>query len=307
MHDHAPAGGGIRTASHRRLLAISLAITATVMVVQIVGGVLSGSLALLADAAHMFTDTAALIIALVANAVASRPADDRRTYGYQRAEVFGALINAAVLIVLSVWIAVESVGRLMAPGDAEVEGGVMLIIAIIGLVANAVALWLLSSAQRNSINVRGAYLEVMGDLLGSAAVIIAAIVIVVSGWVQADAIASLLIAAMIVPRAIGLLREVFSVLSESAPQGTQIAEIRSHILGAPGVADVHDVHVWQLTRGAPVFTAHVVVDADVLERGGAAALLGSLQSCRGDHFDVAHSTFQIEPAGHADRDTAAHA
>lgn len=307
MHDHAPAGGGIRSASNRRLLAISLAITATVMVVQIVGGVLSGSLALLADAAHMFTDTAALVIALVANAVASRPADDRRTYGYQRAEVFGALINAAVLIVLSIWIAVESIGRLMAPGDAEVEGGVMLVIAIVGLVANAVALWLLSSAQRNSINVRGAYLEVMGDLLGSAAVIVAAIVIVLSGWVQADAIASLLIAAMIVPRAIGLLREVFSVLSESAPQGTQIAEIRDHILGAPGVADVHDVHVWQLTRGAPVFTAHVVVDADVLERGGAAELLASLQSCLADHFDVAHSTFQIEPAGHADRDTAAHA
>ncbi|WP_396642651.1 cation diffusion facilitator family transporter, partial [Microbacterium sp.] len=243
----------------------------------------------------------------VANAVASRPADDRRTYGYQRAEVFGALINAAVLIVLSVWIAGASVGRLMAPDGAEVEGGVMLVIAIVGLVANAVALWLLSSAQRNSINVRGAYLEVMGDLFGSAAVIVAAIVIVVSGWVQADAIASLLIAAMIVPRAIGLLREVFSVLSESAPQGTQIAEIRGHILGAPGVADVHDVHVWQLTRGAPVFTAHVVVDPDVLERGGAAELLASLQSCLADHFDVAHSTFQIEPAGHADRDTAAHA
>jgi cobalt-zinc-cadmium efflux system protein len=294
MHHHAPAGGGIRKASNRRLLAISLAITATVMVVQIAGGVLSGSLALLADAAHMFTDTAALVIALVANAVASRPADDRRTYGYQRAEVFGALINAAVLIALSVWIAVESVGRLMAPGDAEVEGGVMLVIAIVGLVANAVALWLLSSAQRNSINVRGAYLEVMGDLLGSAAVIIAALVIVLSGWVQADAIASLLIAAMIVPRAIGLLREVFSVLSESAPQGTQIAEIRDHILGAPGVAEVHDVHVWQLTRGAPVFTAHVVVEPAVLEAGGAAELLASLQSCLADHFDVAHSTFQIE-------------
>jgi cobalt-zinc-cadmium efflux system protein len=307
MHDHAPTGGGIRSASSRRLLALSLTITASVMVVQIVGGVLSGSLALLADAAHMFTDTAALVIALVANVVAARPANERNTYGYQRAEVFGALLNATVLIVLSVWIAVEGVGRLLAPAAADVEGGVMLVVAVVGLLANAVALWLLSSAQRSSINVRGAYLEVLGDLLGSAAVIAAAIVILLTGWLPADAIASLLIAAMIVPRAIGLLREVFSVLAESAPKGTQIAEIRDHILGAPGVADVHDIHVWQLTRGAPVFTAHVVVEPEVLERGGAAELLTRLQGCLADHFDVEHSTFQIEPAGHSDRDAATHA
>ena len=307
MHDHAPAGGGIRDASSRRLLTLSLAITAVVMVVQIVGGVLSGSLALLADAAHMFTDTAALVIALIANVVAARPANERNTYGYQRAEVFGALLNAAVLIVLSVWIAVEGVGRLLAPTDADVEGGLMLVVAVVGVAANAIALWLLSSAQRSSINVRGAYLEVLGDLLGSGAVIVAAVVILLTGWIQADAIASLLIAAMIVPRAVGLLREVFSVLAESAPQGMQMAEIRDHILGAPGVAGVHDIHVWQLTRGAPVFTAHVVVEPEVLERRGAADLLAHLQSCLADHFDVEHSTFQIETAGHADRGAAAHA
>ncbi|GAA1936695.1 cation diffusion facilitator family transporter [Microbacterium aoyamense] len=301
MHDHAPAEG-IRGASNRRLLAISLAITTVVMVVQIVGAALSGSLALLADAAHMFTDAAALVIALIASIVAARPANDRSTFGYQRAEVFGALANGVILIVLSVWVAVEGVSRLLHPGEAEVAGGLMLVIAIIGLLANAVAMWLLSAAQRRSINVRGAYLEVLGDLIGSAAVIVAAIVIVTTGWMPADAIASLLIAAMIVPRAISLLREVFSVLSESTPKGMHIDEIREHILATPGVVDAHDVHVWQLTRGAPVFSAHVVVDAAALADGRSAAILAKLQGCLAEHFDVEHSTFQLEPADHVEHD-----
>ena len=300
MHDHATSG--IRGGSNRRLLAISLAITSTVMIVQVVGAALSGSLALLADAAHMFTDAAALVIALIASIVAARPADDRSTFGYQRAEVFGALINAVILIALSAWVAVEGVSRLLHPGEAEVEGALMLIVAVVGLVANAVAMWLLSGAQRRSINVRGAYLEVLGDLIGSAAVIAAAIVIVTTGWTAADAIASLLIAAMIVPRAITLLREVFSVLSESTPKGMQVDDIRDHILATPGVVDVHDVHVWQLTRGAPVFSAHVVVEDGALSDGRSAAILARLQNCMADHFDVEHSTFQLEPAGHVEHD-----
>lgn len=301
MHDH-PREGGIRGASNRRLLAISLALTGAVMVVQVVGAVLSGSLALLADAVHMFTDAAGLVIALVAASVAARPANDRRTFGYQRAEVFGALINAVVLIALSVWIAVEGVKRLIDPGEVEIAGALMLVVAVGGLAANAVAMWLLSAAQRRSMNVRGAYLEVLGDLIGSAAVIVAALVIVVTGWVQADAVASLLIAAMIVPRAAGLLREVVSVLSESVPQGTQVRDIRRHILETPGVVDVHDVHVWQLTRGAPVFSAHVVVDDAAMADGRAASILSRLQSCLDQHFDVEHSTFQLEPAGHVEHD-----
>ncbi len=300
MHDHAPAAGGIRSASHRRLLAISLTLTASVMLVQIVGAVLTGSLALLADAAHMFTDASALVIALIAAAVAARPADDRRTFGYQRAEVFGALINAIILIVLSGWVGVEAVGRLVNPGDTEVAGGLMLIVAAIGLVANAISMWLLSRAQRSSINVRGAYLEVMGDLIGSAMVIVAAIVIVTTGWMPADAIASLAIAIMIIPRAIALLREVFSVLSESAPKNTAVGDIREHLLGYEGVVGVHDVHVWQLTRGAPVFTAHVSVEPALFTDGRSARLLSEMQSCLAEHFDVAHSTFQIEPAEQSD-------
>lgn len=292
----------MRGAGNRRLLATSLAITALVMVVQIVGAVLSGSLALFADAAHMFTDAAALVIALVASIVAGRPANDRRTFGYQRAEVFGALANGIILIVLAVWVAVEGVQRLMNSGAVEVAGGFMLVVAIIGLVANGAAMWLLSAAQRHSINVRGAYIEVLGDLIGSAAVIIAAIVILTTGWVQADAVASLFIAAMIIPRAVSLLREVVSVLAESAPKETQVSDIRDHILSTTGVVDVHDVHVWQLTRGAPVFTAHVVVEDAALSDGRAGGILSQLQTCLSQHFDVEHSTFQLEPAGHVERD-----
>lgn len=299
MHEHAPTG--IRGATNRRLLAISLSLTAVVMVVQVVGAILTGSLALLADAVHMFTDALALVIALIAAVVAARPADDRNTFGYQRAEVFGALLNAAVLIVLMVWIVVEAVQRLLGAGTEEVAAGLMLVVAVVGLVANGVSMYLLSAAQRQSMNVRGAYLEVMGDLLGSIMVIAAAVVITVTGWMPADAIASLVIAAMILPRAIGLLREVFAVLSERAPKGTQVATIREHILRQPGVVDVHDVHVWQLTRGAPVFTAHVVVD-DAVMAGGSSTLLAGLQTCLIEHFDVEHSTFQFETAGHREPD-----
>lgn len=300
MHDHAPTG--IRGASNRSLLALSLALTSVVMVVQVVGAALSGSLALLADAAHMFTDAAALVIALVASAVAARPANDRRTFGFQRAEVFGALANGVILIALSAWVAVEAVLRLLRPAEQEVAGGLMLVVAIVGLVANGAAMWLLSAAQRRSINVRGAYLEVLGDMIGSAAVIAAAAVILITRWAPADAIASLLIAAMIVPRAFGLLREVVSVLSEAAPRGVRLAEIRAHILDTPGVVAVHDLHVWQLTRGAPVFSAHVVVDDQALRDGRAAGILSRLQTCLDAHFDVEHSTFQLEPAGHVEHD-----
>ncbi|MGF3057292.1 cation diffusion facilitator family transporter [Microbacterium sp. YY-01] len=298
MHDHAPAATDFRSGSHRRLLVLSLAITSTVMVVQVVGAILSGSLALLADAAHMFTDASALVIAIIASTVAARPADDRRTFGYQRAEVFGALINAIILTVLATVVAVQGIGRLLHPGEVEVAGPLMLAVAAVGMLANALSMWLLSRAQKTSINVRGAYLEVMGDLIGSIGVIVAAIIIIATGWVPADAIASLFIAVMIVPRAVSLLREVFSVLAESAPKGTAVSEIREHLLGYDGVVGVHDVHVWQLTRGAPVFTAHIRVDPQVLRDGRAGPLLAEFEQCLADHFDVEHSTFQLEPADH---------
>jgi len=294
-HDHAHASG-----SNRTRLSLAIGIIGLVLVAEIVGAVLSGSLSLLADAGHMFSDLLGLVVALTATIVAARPATDRQTFGYQRAEVFGALINGLILFGVAVFVVIGAVKRLLNPAAVEILGGPMLIVAIIGLVANIAALLLLRPAAAGSINMRGAYLEVLGDALGSVAVIIAATVILLTGFAPADAIASLLIAAMIVPRAVVLLRDVVRVFSESAPADTDVAEIRRHLEGASGVVAVHDVHVWAITSGAHVFTAHIVVEAEVLAGGGAGALLDELSECLSMHFDVEHSTFQLEPAEHAD-------
>lgn len=299
-HDHAQGTG------NRARLAIALAIIATFLAVEVVGAILSGSLALLADAGHMASDVIGLTVALVANVVAARPATDRHTFGFQRAEVLGALGNALLLTVVAVVVAIEGVRRLLAPHEVEVVALPMLLVAAAGLVANIVALTVLSGGDRRSLNMRGAILEVFGDTVGSIAALAAAIVILVTGFAPADAIASLLIAALIVPRAFLLLRDVMRVLTESAPRETSVAEIREHLETTEGVVAVHDVHVWAITSGAPVFTAHVVVEPSLFESGDTGALLERLGSCLSDHFDVAHSTFQLEPDGHAAREEHAH-
>ena len=293
-HDHAHA-----TRANRTRLSLAIGIVACVLVVEALGAWLTGSLALLADAGHMFSDLAGLVIALTATVVAARPATDRQTYGYQRAEVFGALINGLILVAVAISVVIGAVLRLLTESSTEVRGTPMLIVAIIGLVANVGALLLLRPAAGGSINMRGAYLEVLGDALGSVAVIVAAIVILTTGLQQADAVASLVIAAMIVPRALVLLRDVVRVFSESVPADTDVAEIRRHLLEATGVVAVHDVHVWAITSGAHVFSAHIVVDPVVLHSGAAGALLDELSDCLAQHFDVDHSTFQLEPAGRA--------
>jgi len=290
-HDHTHS-------TNRNRLLIAIGIVAAVLVVEVVGAWLSGSLSLLADAGHMLSDLAGLVIALMATIVAARPATDRQTFGYRRAEVFGALINGLILVVVAVVVTIGAIGRLVG-GEPEVHSVPMLIVAVIGLVANLGALLLLRPAAGHSINMRGAYLEVLGDLVGSATVIVAAVVILTTGFVAADAIASLLIAVLIVPRAFSLLRDVVRVLSEAAPADTDVAEIRDHILGTPGVVAVHDVHVWAITSGAPVFSAHVVCEQSVFRSGGTGALLDELSGCLTKHFDVEHSTFQLEPAEHA--------
>jgi cobalt-zinc-cadmium efflux system protein len=290
-HDHG------HSANRNRLL-IAIGIVSTVLVVEIVGAALSGSLALLADAGHMLSDLTGLIIALVATIIAARPATDRQTFGFRRAEVFGALLNGLILVGVAIGVTIGAIGRLVS-GESEVQSGPMLVVAVIGLVANLVALLLLRPAAGHSINMRGAYLEVFGDLVGSVTVIVAAVVIMLTGFGPADAIASLLIAAFIVPRAFLLLRDVVHVLSESAPADTDVAQIRDHILRAKGVVAVHDVHVWAITSGAPVFTAHVVVEQEVFRSGSTGALLDELSGCLAEHFDVEHSTFQLEPAEHA--------
>ncbi len=308
----APYSGGMGHAhehghgSNRRRLLLAIAIIGAFLLVEVVGALLSGSLALLADAGHMLSDLVGLGVALVALSVAARPATDRQTFGFRRAEVFGALVNGVILAVVAVSVAVEGVRRLLEPAEAHIDGPLMLAVAAAGLLANVAALLVLRGGRGESINMRGAYLEVLGDLVGSVAAIVAGVVILTTGWAPADAIASLAIAALILPRAVGLLREVVHVLSESVPRETSVSEIRQHVLRADGVVAVHDVHVWAITSGHPVFTAHVVVEDSVFRSGGTDALLDRLGGCLAEHFDVEHSTFQLEPASHAHHEDVAH-
>lgn len=296
-HDHAAkAPAGTAGMKHRRRLIGALSITGSVMVLEVIFGYLSGSLALLADAGHMLSDTAGLIIALVATWLAARPATAKWTFGWQRAEVLAALINGVILSVVAVTVFLEGIQRLNEP--AEVASPMMLVMGVVGLLANIISLRLLSGGQQESINVRGAYLEVLGDLLGSLAVIGAAIVIATTGWERADAVASILIAVMIAPRALSLLRDVARVLLEGAPEDIAVDEVREHMMGVDGVVAVHDLHAWTITSGVPVLSAHVVVRDDVADAAGYCGILDRVKACLEGDFDVEHSTIQIEPESH---------
>lgn len=291
---------------HRGRLAVVLALSLTVLVVEAVVAVVTGSLALLADAGHMLGDSFGLVMALAAMTVAQRGGapGSRRTFGYQRTEILAAGVNGLILMGLAAWVGVSAVRRL---GDApELEGGLVLAAGAVGLVVNLIGLKLLQAGSHESLNVRGAYLEVLGDALGSVAVLASATVILTTGWYPADAIASLVIAAMIVPRAVSLLKDVVEVLMESTPRDVDLAELRDHIVGIPGVKDVHDLHVWTITSGMPIMSAHVVVDDDVTDMREAHAVLDRLRGCLAEHFDVEHSTFQIEPSGHSESERHVH-
>ncbi|MER6686953.1 cation diffusion facilitator family transporter [Streptomyces olivaceoviridis] len=298
-HSHAPATG-TATAVYRGRLRIALGITLMVMVVEIVGGLVADSLALIADAAHMATDAVGLGMALLAVHFANRPASTNRTYGYARAEILAALANCLLLLGVGGYVLYEAVQRFMEP--AQTRGGLMVVFGLIGLVANSVSLMLLMRGQKESLNVRGAFLEVAADALGSVAVLISAAVILATGWQAADPVASLVIGLMIVPRTLKLLRETLDVLLEAAPKGVDMSDVRTHILALDGVEDVHDLHAWTITSGMPVLSAHVVVSSEVLNAIGHEKILHELQGCLGDHFDVEHCTFQLEPGGHAEHE-----
>ncbi|MFF6773158.1 cation diffusion facilitator family transporter [Streptomyces sp. NPDC012637] len=304
-HDHGhshggPPPSGTAALAYRNRLRIALGITLSVMVVEIVGGIAADSLALIADAAHMATDAVGLAMALLAIHFANRPPAGNRTFGYARAEILAALANCVLLLGVGGYVLYEAVQRFLEP--AETRGGLAIAFAAIGLVANIVSLTLLMRGQKESLNVRGAYLEVLADALGSVTVIVSAAIILATGWQYADPIASIVIGLMIVPRTVKLLRETLDVLLESAPKGVDMADVRAHILALPGVEDVHDLHAWTITSGMPVLSAHVVVEPDVLDSIGHEKMLHDLQGCLGSHFDVEHCTFQLEPAGHAEHE-----
>ncbi|UYM25689.1 cation diffusion facilitator family transporter [Streptomyces albus] len=299
-HDHDTHGPATGTAAsaHRGRLRIALGITLFVMVAEIVGGLLADSLALVADAAHMATDALGLGMALLAIHFANRPPSEKRTFGFARAEILAALANCLLLLGVGGYVVYEAVERFFFTA-AETSGTLALAFGAVGLLANVVSLSLLMRGQRESLNVRGAFLEVAADALGSVAVILSALVIMATGWQAADPIASLLIGAMIVPRTVRLLRETLDILLEAAPRGVDMAEVRRHMEELPGVVGVHDLHAWTITSGMPVLSAHVVVEADQLDAAAHEKLLHELQECLGGHFDVEHCTFQLEPSGHA--------
>jgi cobalt-zinc-cadmium efflux system protein len=283
-------------AEDRRRLMLVLVVTVAVMALEVVGALLSGSLALLADAGHMLSDAAAVTLALSASYVATRPPTSRRTFGLQRAEILAALVNAVVLLVVCSFLAYSGVRRLLDPVPVEAE--LMLGFAVVGLLANAGSLALLARRRSASLNMRGAYLEVLSDLLGSAAVVVAAAVVLTTGYTRADPVASLVIAAMILPRSFSLLREATDVLLEATPRHVDLGDVREHLLGVPGVVDVHDLHVWTITSGVPVLSVHVAVTDACLEQRGVGSLLDELSGCIASHFAVDHATFQIEPESH---------
>ncbi|WP_432488819.1 cation diffusion facilitator family transporter [Kineococcus sp. SYSU DK018] len=299
---------------NRRRLGIALAITATILLIEAVGAWISGSLALLADAGHMLTDAAGLAIALIAATLAARPATSRRTWGYRRAEVLAATLQAAILLAVGVFIIVEGIRRLFEP--PEVASIAMVVFGVVGLVGNAASILVLVRGQQHgqqqghggNLNMRAALLEVVNDALGSVAVLIAALVIALTGWMRADAIVSLLIGALILPRTIKLLRETIEVLLESTPRGLDLAAVRAHLLALPHVSGVHDLHASQITSGLPVLSAHVVVDDGCFVDGHTPQMLDALQACVAEHFPVSieHSTFQLEPATHAGHEVGAH-
>jgi cobalt-zinc-cadmium efflux system protein len=267
---------------------VVLALVVVFLVVEVVGGLLTNSLALLADAGHMATDAGGLLLALLAIWIARRPATPDRSFGYYRVEIFAAVVNAVVLFGVAAVIVVEAISRFAAP--PEVAGLPMLAIAAVGLVVNLVSLRLLHAGAQHSLNLRGAYLEVMGDLLGSVAVIVAAVVIIGTGWAPVDPIASVLVALLIVPRTWSLLREAIEVLLQATPRDVDLGEVRRHLLQAAGVADIHDLHAWTLTSGKRVVSAHVVIESDA----DPPAVLDELCGCLSDDFDFEHSTIQLE-------------
>ena len=299
-HDH---GSHASFGAPQRLL-IVLLITSSILLAEIVGAVVSSSLSLLADAGHMLADVAGLVLALIAARLAARPRSDRRTWGMLRAEVVAASLQAGLLTAASVVIVVLAVRRLFA--GADVHWQAMLWFSLLALLGNAVALWVLVAVRSENLNLRAAFLEVLNDALGAMAVLIAAIVVALSGWDRADAVASIAIAVMIVPRALKVLRESISILLESAPPGLDLIAVREHLRDVPGVIGIHDLHVSRVSSTLPVLTAHVCVDSARFQDGSLPGLLDAMQQCLAEHFDIRHSTVQFEPPGHEEHEDTEH-
>ena len=296
-HDHSHA------AASTTRLGWALAVTGAVVVAELLGALWSGSLSLAADAGHMVVDASGLVIALIAARLMRRPRDEKHTWGWARSEVLAAALQAGMLLIICVMVAWEGAWRLAFP--PEVEAGPMLLVGVIGLVANVVSLVILAGGREASLNMRAAFLEVANDALGSLAVIVAAGAEWAFGWTRSDAIASLLIAVLMAPRALTLLRRSVAILMEEAPTSVDVAKLRAHMMDIGGVLDVHDLHVAAVSSHLVTVTAHVTVthEADGPTRD---RIIHELGECACHHFPIAHSTFQLECAQHASHEHIEH-
>jgi cobalt-zinc-cadmium efflux system protein len=284
MHHH------VRTGS-RNALALALAITAVYTVAEVVGGLLTGSLALLADAVHMLSDNVALALALLAVWLADRPSTPARTYGYKRAEVLAALANGVALVALSIWIFYEAFQRFRDP--PEVLGGWMLVLGTAGIAVNLAAGLILSRARSHSLNVEAAFRHVFADLLGSIGVVAAAAVILGTGWLEADPLASVLIGVLVLSSSWSILRDSTTILLEAAPSGIDTRAVGERLANAPGVVEVHDLHIWTITSGFPALSAHVLVGRGEDCHARRLELAELLEK----EFGIEHTTLQVDHIG----------
>ena len=298
-HDH-----GIGEDADRRYLWAALGLILGLMAVEVVVAFSSGSLALLSDAGHMLSDAGALVGALWAIRLATRPAAGTWTFGLARAEILSAAANGITLLVVAGILLVEAIRRLVEP--PTVAGVPVIAVAALGVAMNIVATWLLAKANRSSLNIEGAYQHILTDLFGFLGTLVAGLVIVLTGWQRADPIATLVVVALMIRAGWGLLRDSGRILLQGAPQGMDLQQVRRHLLGNDHVHDIHDLHVWTVTSGLPTLSAHVVVQPDCLTDNHTPQLLDELQQCLVGHFDVEHSTFQLEPLNHADHEHVLH-
>lgn len=299
-HSHRPGAH-----ADQRLLTATLVLVVAFLVVELTVGVLAHSLALLADAGHMVTDALAIGGAVAAGRLARRPATAVWTYGFTRAEVLSAAVNGVVLVVAAALVTVEAVGRLLHP--LAVAGGPMVAVGLAGVAVNVAATALLSRANRAALHVEGVFRHVVTDLWAFAATVVAGLVVLGTGFRRADPAASLVVVVLMAVAAWGLLRASGRVLLEAAPDTVDLEEVRQHLLGTRHVTDVHDLHAWAITSDLPALSAHVVLEDRCFEEGHAPRVLDQLQACLAGHFDLEHSTFQLEPASHGAHERGRHA
>ena len=287
-HDHGGHAHNHAAGANSRMLALALGLTTAFLIAELIGSFVFNSLALLSDAAHMFTDSAALAIALAAVKIGQRPADDARTFGYRRFEILAAAFNALLLFAVAAYVLYEGIKRFFEPTEVQSTG--MLIVAAVGLVINFIAMRLLSAGKDQSLNVKGAYLEVWADMLGSIGVIVGASVIMLTGWQWVDPLVAIGIGLWVLPRTWILLKHTTQILLEGVPSGIDLAELRAAIAATPGVAGVHDLHVWSLTSDDHSLSTHV----ELAEGADFEAVRTEVAKTLHDSYHIEHATIQVE-------------